>query len=107
MRNKNIVFYISNHGFGHASRNIPIIEELSLKSNVNIHVKSGLNQINFINQSLNSRISNIIFHIDNLDIGLILRGTKIVMIGLEKEVSNYISSWEERCTQEEIWLKKM
>ncbi len=50
---KNIVFYISDHGFGHASRNIPIIRYiLGVKNNIKIHIKTGINQGLFIKDSL-------------------------------------------------------
>ena len=50
---KNIVFYISDHGFGHASRNIPIIRYiLEVKNNIKIYIKTGINQGLFIKDSL-------------------------------------------------------
>jgi predicted glycosyltransferase len=50
---KTIAFYISNHGFGHASRNIPIIDSLLTKSkDIKVIIKSGKNQIGFMKQLL-------------------------------------------------------
>ena len=37
----NIAFYISDHGFGHASRSIAIIRELIKKDNLKIYIKTS------------------------------------------------------------------
>lgn len=46
---KLVIFYISDHGFGHAARNIPIIREL-LATDVTLRVivKTGVAQGEFI-----------------------------------------------------------
>ena len=42
---KKIAFYISDHGFGHASRNIPIIRYILEESNnIKIYIKTGIKQ---------------------------------------------------------------
>lgn len=73
---KNIVFYISDHGFGHASRNIPIIRYiLGVKNNIKIHIKTGINQGLFIKDSIKDlkNSKNVIFEFKNMDIGLVLK----------------------------------
>ena len=46
---KLIIFYLSDHGFGHAARNIPIMKELLAGDQaVNIIVKTGIAQGEFI-----------------------------------------------------------
>ena len=57
---KNIAFYISDHGFGHAARNIPIIEFLlNNYSNINIFIRTGIAQGEFIKSVINNNSDRI------------------------------------------------
>lgn len=72
-----VVFYITNHGFGHASRNVPIIKKLLDASSTNtVAIKSDERICDFLKRNLSSlRIS---YYTDCRDVGLILHeGTAI------------------------------
>ena len=80
---KRICFYLSDHGFGHIARNIPIIAA-ALKNNVFIYVVCGEKHIDFAKQNFSATLTaeqyqKIIFRKDKMDIGLILQeGTLLV-----------------------------
>lgn len=100
---KKIVFYISNHGFGHASRNIPLIKGLlNLDSDLKIIVKTGSEQLKFMKQSLKNYASKIAFYEENTDVGLILKKGKLEIDkkALEKELLNYILNWDKKIINE-------
>lgn len=108
---KNIVFYISDHGFGHASRNIPIIRYiLEGKSNIKIHIKTGINQGLFIKDSIKDlkNSKNVIFEFKNMDIGLLLKKNSldIDQEKLEKKAEEYINSWNDLKKRESVFLKE-
>ena len=108
---KNIVFYISDHGFGHASRNIPIIRYiLEVKNNIKIYIKTGINQGLFIKDSLKDlkNSKKVIFELKNIDIGLVLKKNSldIDQEKLEKKVEEYIDSWKDLKEKESIFLKE-
>lgn len=104
---KTIAFYISNHGFGHASRNIPIIENICKNyNNVNVIIKTGKEQLKFMQQSLNLYNSKIDFHICNADTGLILKdGTMDVnKEELYEQLEGFQSSWDTLIEEEKMFL---
>lgn len=104
-----IAFYISNHGFGHASRNIPIIKYiLKMYPDLEIIVRTGENQGRFIKNALSLYHDRLEFCYDNIDIGLILKdGTlEINQKELEIKLKEYIDSWEERIVEEIEFLKQ-
>ena len=52
-----VAFYISNHGFGHAARNISIIESsLEQDKNQCIEIKTGSNLIGFMDDPRSNMI---------------------------------------------------
>lgn len=102
-----IAFYISNHGFGHASRNIPIIESLlEQDDNLYIEIKTGNNLIDFMKQSLSNYDSRIVYYPMNTDLGLLLKpGTmEIDKAVLLREIKKFISTWDVLIEQEKEWL---
>lgn len=101
---KNIVFYLSDHGFGHAARNIPIIKFLLDNYNdINIVVRTGVAQGNFIKSVINNDSDNRInYYLENMDIGIVLKDGSLE-IDKEKllyKVENYIDTWKERIENE-------
>ena len=64
------VFYITNHGFGHASRNVPIINMLVSSGDL-VAVKSDERICSFLKRNLSS--SRISYHTDCRDVVLILK----------------------------------
>ena len=105
-----IAFYISDHGFGHASRNIPIIRYiLEAKSDVKIYIITGNKQGEFIKESLRdtNNYHNISFRfMKNTDLGLILKDNSLDIDKekLNEEVIKYINSWDDRITSEKRFL---
>ena len=105
---RTIAFYLSNHGFGHASRNIPIIEELlEREDDLRIIVKCGKNQIQFISESLERYSPKITYYEINNDIGLVLKEGNIDVdkAKLYSDVKKFIGSWDERINEEIQFLK--
>ena len=105
---KNIVFYISNHGFGHASRNIPIIATLlKLEEDINLYVKTGKEQLNFMKDHL-KKDERLHFQEDDLDVGLIVKeGTmQVDEAAMVEQVGAYVESWDERIEAEKIFLEE-
>jgi len=100
--------YISDHGFGHASRNIPIIRYiLEANNNIKIIVKTGKSQGEFIRNLIGDFNGRVSYYFESMDIGLILKeGT----LGIDKDkltktVKEYISSFEEKINKENEFLK--
>ncbi|WP_024615538.1 glycosyltransferase [Clostridium sp. Ade.TY] len=108
---KKIAFYISDHGFGHASRNIPIIRYiLEERNDIRIYIKTGIKQGEFIKDSLMdlNRSNNVIFDLFNVDIGLVLKKNSldIDVYKLNKKVTEYIDSWDDKRKKEKEFLIK-
>ncbi|HZK54099.1 MAG TPA: glycosyltransferase [Desulfosporosinus sp.] len=102
-----IAFYISNHGYGHAARNIPIIEGLlEQDENLCIEIKTGRNLIDFMKQSLINYRSRIVYHPMSTDLGLILKpgSMDVYKEVLLREVKKFISTWAVRIEEERKWL---
>ncbi|MDO4555977.1 MAG: hypothetical protein Q4B70_12640 [Lachnospiraceae bacterium] len=105
---KNIAFYISNHGFGHASRNIPIIKTLlKLEDEICIYIKTAGNQLSFMRQHIGED-ERLIYCEQETDVGLILKeGTLLVdQKRLEMEIREYVAKWDELEQQEEGFFKE-
>lgn len=89
---KLVIFYLSDHGFGHSARNIPIIRELLVTDrNVKIIVKTGIAQGDFIESNFvgESRLSVVK---ESMDVGLVLKpmSFEIDVETLESCVEDYI-----------------
>lgn len=103
---KLVIFYVSDHGFGHAARNIPIIRELLVTDrNVKIIVKTGIAQGDFIESNFvgESRLSVVK---ESMDVGLVLKpmSFEIDVETLESCVEDYIQEWDERIEKEVKFL---
>lgn len=107
---RNVAFYISDHGFGHASRNIPIIRYiLEAKNDIRVYIITGTKQGEFIKESLTDtkNYNNVSFKsIDRLDLGLVLKNNSLDIDKekLNEEVIKYINSWDERVNLEKNFL---
>lgn len=99
---KKIAFYISNHGFGHASRNISIIQTLlKLDEQAEIYIKTERPQLQFMKQHLGD--SDQLFYIEQpTDVGLVLQeGTLLIdQPALEEQITKFVDSWEELADRE-------
>lgn len=103
---KLVIFYLSDHGFGHAARNIPIIRELlAIDETLKIIVKTGFAQGEFIQSNFldESRLSVIK---ESMDVGLVLKpmSFELDVPTLEERVKQYIESWEQQIEREVQFL---
>lgn len=105
-----IAFHISNHGYGHAARNISIIKQmlqhdLSLK----IIVKTSLNQINSMKQSLKKLSLRIAYYELKTDLGLILKSgnMSIDKAQLYDNLIEFISTWDTKIKNEKEFFEKI
>ncbi|ATD54254.1 hypothetical protein [Clostridium chauvoei] len=106
-KNKKIAFYISDHGFGHASRNIPIIRYiLGANKEINIIIKTGVFQGEFLKNSLEEFSNRIEYYFSPMDVGLILKegSLEIDSYKLKEKVQLYIDSFEENIRKESEFL---
>lgn len=101
-----IAFYISSHGFGHLTRSLVHIEEY-LNKKKEIYIVCDEKQINFAKKYLEKYSSQLIFRILKTDIGLINKenSLEIDKDELEKELFQFINSWEEIVVKEMDFLK--
>lgn len=104
---KTIEFILSDHGFGHASRNIPIIRYiLESNNNIKIIIKTGEAQGNFIKESLKEFNSRVKYYFSKMDVGLVLKegSLDVDKEHLEAKVLDYINTWESRIKEEKAFL---
>lgn len=67
------IFYITNHGFGHASRNVPIIEKLLTSKLFDmIYIKSDQARCTFLQMNLTNYKNQILYYTDCSEVGLLL-----------------------------------
>ena len=107
IRSMSICFYISDHGFGHASRNIPIIRYiLEEYKNIKVIIRIGKAQGNFIKDLIGDYDSRVIYYFEAMDVGLVLKdgSLDIEVNSLEIKVKSYIDSFEEKIRKESEFL---
>lgn len=107
IKNKVIVFYISDHGFGHASRNIPIIRYiLEANNDIRVIVKTGKAQGGFIRDLVGNFDGRVNYYFDSMDVGLILKKNSLDIDKdkLTEKVEVYISSFKEKISKENEFL---
>lgn len=104
---RHICFYVSDHGFGHITRNLSIILQLLKEDDVKISLVCGQRQLDFVRnylpESLNKRIN---FRVMQTDIGLVLQeGTlEIDKGGLKLQTEKYLKTCPILSRQEADWL---
>lgn len=104
---KTIAFYISDHGFGHASRNIPIVRYILEKyDNIRVIIKTGEAQGKFIRDLVGDFNGRTNYFFESMDVGLILKENSldVDVKCLEIKVKDYIDSFEERVSKENEFL---
>lgn len=107
IKGKTIAFFISDHGFGHASRNIPIIRYiLEATKDIRIIIKTGKNQGQFIRDLVGDFNGRVTYFFEAMDMGLILKENSLDVDSekLEEKVQDYISSFEEKVSKENEFL---
>lgn len=101
---KTIAYYISDYGFGHASRSIAVIRELLNEApNLKIIICHSF-ALDFIKGSLRDKRVN--YRKMNTDIGYFLKEDSIFPDGrkIYEEYQNFISNWDSKITAEENFL---
>lgn len=104
---KTIYFAVSDHGFGHASRNIPIIRYiLEANDDIRVIVKTGKAQGSFIRDSVRDFNGRVTYFFESMDVGLVLKenSLEIDVRSLERRVKSYLDSFEERVVRENEFL---
>lgn len=107
--NKNIVFYITSHGYGHASRNVAIIKQiLRLNKNAKIWIKSDEERISFLRRNLSDCRGNIKYDSNYYDIGFPLapHTYEVDVDSLYKKAKNEVKRWKEYIERESEFLKE-
>lgn len=103
IKEKSIAFFISDHGFGHASRNIPIIRYiLGANKDIRVIIKTGKNQGEFIRSLIGDFSGRVRYFFDLMDVGLILQENSLDIDTekLKEKVEEYIQNFEEKVSKE-------
>lgn len=102
-----LAIYLSDHGFGHASRNIPIIRYiLEANNDIRVIVKTGKAQGQFIRDLVGDFNGRVSYYFDSMDIGLVLKegSLDIDKDKLTEKVKAYIGSFEGKVAKENEFL---
>lgn len=105
---KTIAFFISDHGFGHASRNIPIIRYiLEVNKDIRLIIKTGKLQGEFIKDCIAEFLDRVDIYFEPMDIGLVLKeGTLDIDVPLlENKVQEYINTFHKKIDEEINFLQ--
>lgn len=110
---KRFCFYLSDHGFGHIARNIPIIVSAVRNYDACVYVVCGERHIEFAKQNLEiiltaEEYERISFRSEHTDIGLICKeGTLLVNTEkLTQACKDYLAELPQRAEAEAKWLKE-
>lgn len=103
---KNIVYYISDHGFGHTTRSIAILRELLNYENIQVTMKTG-KPLSFLKNSL-KKFNNIEFSHSSNDVGLILKENSLQVDKetLQLKVRGWVNNWHHQIGEEAKFLNK-
>lgn len=99
---KNIAFYISDHGFGHIMRNLPVIAHILETTNAGVVLVTGERQTNiareYIERYCTGNKGNIVYESCNTDFGIVVKqGTLTAdVLAMERGLKAYIDSFEKR-----------
>jgi uncharacterized protein (TIGR00661 family) len=102
---KTVAYYISDYGFGHATRSIAIIRELFNRYNGSLKVIiCNSYAINFLKDSLVGL--NIEYRKINTDVGYVLKqnSMEINTVGLKTKYFQFIKNWERKLQSEKGFL---
>jgi len=108
---KHLCFYLSDHGFGHIARNIPIIVSTVKKHDTFVYIVCGKRHIEFAKHNLSLMLSadeynRIVFREEKMDIGLICQeGTLLVDTErLTAACTEFLAELPQRAESEAKWL---
>lgn len=104
---KTFVFYITNHGYGHASRNVAIIQQLlSLNNNIRVIVKSDKERCSFMQRNL-GQCENVEYYSDCQEVGVILEegGLQPDVSTMRTQIESDIQLWPTYIRREQKFLR--
>ncbi|WP_026568370.1 glycosyltransferase family protein [Bacillus sp. UNC41MFS5] len=101
---KTIAYYISDYGYGHASRSIAVIRKLLKDQEVKIIVCHSF-ALSFLKESLQS--NRVSFRTIKTDVGYFLEKDSIHpdKVRLFKEFKNFVADWDFKVVQEQEFLE--
>ena len=113
MKASNLCFYLSDHGFGHISRNLPIIAEAARRTDGLLYLVCGARHLDFTKANLQKMLSphqlaSIRYRTEHTDVGLILQsGTLLVDVpALTQACQAYLDQLPQRAAEEADWLRR-
>lgn len=103
---KKIVFYLTNHGYGHAARNVPIIESLLRLSSSTIIIKSDSERCAFLQRNLRQYRDRITYDTSYHEVGFLLKKStyEVDVYSLFEKVSEEVSAWPLYIERESTFL---
>lgn len=112
MKTCNLCFYLSDHGFGHIARNLPIIAEAVRRTEGLVYLVCGAKHLDFARANLQElltpeQLARVRYRAEHTDVGLILQpGTLLVDAPtLTRACEDYLSCLPEWLAREASWLK--
>ncbi len=96
----NIAFFISNHGYGHIMREVPVISYLATRGN-NVLVISGKEQVDLAREYLS--LPNVTFIEEETDCGIIVKSGTIAID--EKKTAEAVDVFLAKYPQKINWAK--
>ncbi|XRG77802.1 hypothetical protein V5E38_18540 [Rossellomorea sp. GAMAL-10_SWC] len=105
---KTIAYYISDYGYGHASRSIAVIRNfLNRTSDVRVIICNSF-AIEFLKESLVEYGERVVFHEVQTDIGYVLKKDSLEPdpIALKNRLYDYYQNWEEIVENELEYFKE-
>lgn len=92
-----IVFYISDHGFGHITRNLQVAKELLDRDHEVVFV-TGQKQCLIVSDYLDKEVQTVVC---NTDAGLVVQpgGISLDVLATIEKVCSDVSSWDERIAE--------
>lgn len=102
-----IVFYITNHGYGHASRNVPIIQELiKRRKETEIVIKSDKIRTDFLKRNLADCEDHIHYFEDCRENGFLLKDGRMEpdIEEMEKVIRDDLENWDRYIAKEVEFL---
>ena len=101
-------FYITNHGFGHASRNVPIIKKIAMiDSNAEFVIKSDDIRCDFLKKNFVNESIKITYYDNCMETGLILKDGTLVpdLERMNRIILDDMQNWDEYISKEIQFMK--
>jgi uncharacterized protein (TIGR00661 family) len=102
----NICFYISDYGYGHASRDIAIVRQiLNALTDVNIFVKTDT-PFHFVKQSLLQKNVEVIQQKNDIGVAFKENSVSVDRVKTKKMLKEWLNSWDEYIQNEKRFCEK-